>query len=633
MLAVFALTLPLGIALVLVGSLAFGVTVWDGFRASCSLEELERTQLGRNSYVYAADGSLLAMIPAEATREPIELDEMGSWLAKATVAIEDRRFWEHGGVDLRGVVRAAAVDLHSTQMLQGASTITMQLVRNLYEPIGTEKTWRRKLDEVCLAIELDESWSKERILKTYLNQVYFGNRSYGVEAAALTYFGKRARYLTLSEAALLAGLLQAPSSYDPLEHPRRALRRRDEVLSVMREQGMISTREYELASSRSLELKTATQFERVREPLFVAFVREQLTEHYDSKFVQLGGLKVKTTIDPRLQRLALASVKQVFDEPTDPAAALVAIDPRSGEIKAMVSVNPSSASRKFNLAVQGRRQAGSTFKTFVLVQALRRGIDPDTTYYLSAPLRYQPDPELEPWEPKTYDGTYAGSITLTDATIRSDNAVYARLTLDLGPGSVAQIARELGIETELDPVPSIGLGSNEVTVLEMASAYATLAAGGVHAAPSAVTSVELSSGDIDRGWDAPKRERVIPDWVAAKATEILSENMRSGTGTGAWYGAPAAGKTGTTDLHTDAWFVGYTPRLAVAVWVGYPNAAEEMANVHGITVTGGSYPADIWRLFMSRALPGDTTDFPPALSEPRYEPWSGVYQYASEIVN
>jgi penicillin-binding protein 1A len=290
---------------------------------------------------------------------------------------------------------------------------------------------------------------------------------------------------------------------------------------------------------------------------------------------------------------------------------------------------PGGQRTQFNLAAQGRRQAGSAFKTFVLTEMIRRGVNPDGTTYISAPFTWQPDPRSEPWTPKTYDGSYYGPSTITEATLRSDNSVYARMTLDLGPESVVKIAHAMGVKSSLQPVASVGLGSNDVSVLDMASAYATLAAGGVYTKPMAIRKVVLASGEVDTdsGWGKPQRRRVFPDGVAYQVTRILERNMLAGTGTRAYFGRPAAGKTGTTDDHTDAWFCGYTPNLSTAVWVGYPNATVEMTNVHGISVTGGSFPAMIWNLFMSAALDGTPVlDFPLPKEQVVWRPWKGQYQ-------
>jgi penicillin-binding protein 1A len=575
--------------------------------AGCNLSSLRPVAIGQNSFVYASDGSLLGAIPAERNREPVRLAHVSPWAAKATVAIEDRRFYEHGGIDPEGILRAVVADVRARRIVQGGSTITQQLVRNLY--IGKERTLRRKLVEACLAVKLSDAWSKDRILQAYMNQVYYGNHAYGIEAAAQTYFSRHARGLTLRQSALLAGLPQAPSEFDPFHAPAAALARRNEVLRAMLASHDISTAQYRRAvSSTSLGLHPGRLYTRIREPYFFSFVRDRLIDEYGAQTVRSGGLRVYTTIDRRFQRAALASIRKTLDRQDDPAAALVAIDPRTGAIRAMTSVTPGRRGSQFNLVAQARRQAGSTFKTFVLTTAILEGIDPDTTEYVSAPFHYQPDPYTPAWNVATYDHTYLGATTIRNATLRSDNTVYAQLTLDVGPDNVAQTAHRLGITTDLSVhgafVPSMGLGAIAVSPLELASAYATLAAQGVYSEPMAIRKVIFAGGkkDVDSGWGRPHRTRVIPDGVAYEVTTILEDNVLHGTGVGAYFGRPAAGKTGTTDNHADAWFCGYTPNLETTVWVGYPRAEIPMENVHGIAVAGGTFPATIWKLFMESAI-------------------------------
>jgi penicillin-binding protein 1A len=622
----FVLVTILALVLTTGGVLAAAAfTGAQAFLNSCSLASLKPVSIGENSFVYAADGSLLGSIPAEQNRQVIALDQMSPLLAQATVAIEDRRFYSHDGVDYEGIVRAAVKNLQEGEIVQGGSTLTQQLVRNLY--IGREVSWERKTTEACLAIKLEEeglpklwgrippgltpvelkAWRKERILETYLNQVYFGAHAYGAEAAAQTYFSKRAANLNLQEAALIAGLPQAPSVFDPFQRPEQALARRDDVLKAMRADDYISESAYQAAVASPIELKRGKIYTRIKEPFFFSYVRELLIEKYGATLVRGGGLKVYTTISPRYQRIAMESIQQELDQSGDPASAIVSINPKNGAIRAMTAVVPGKKNIQFNIAAQGRRQSGSSFKTFVLTEAIRQGINPYSTQYLSAPFHWQPDPNSEPWDVATYSHSYIGAVPIATATLSSDNTVFARLTLDVGPENVVKVARRMGIKTDLLPVASIGLGSNAVSVLEMASAYATLAAGGVYSQPMAIRKVVLADGTLDKdaGWGVSKRKRVMPDGVAYEVTRILQSNVTGGTGTGAYYGDPAAaGKTGTTDNSADAWFAGYTPRAATVVWVGYPNAQISMTSVHGITVTGGSFPASIWRLFMSRALAG-----------------------------
>ena len=584
--------------------IASGVGAVAKFRSDCTLKDLKPVQIGQNSFVYAADGALLGSIPAERNREPVQLWRVSPWMRKATVAIEDHRFYEHGGVDYEGIARAAWKDLSAGHVVQGGSTITQQLVRNLY--ISKERTLSRKIKEACLAIKLSRARSKDWILGQYMNQVYYGNHAYGIEAAAQTYFSKRARFLTLSQAALLAGLPQAPSVYDPLHRPSAALARRDQVLRAMRDYGDITQAQYATAvAQKNLLLRPGRLYTRIREPYFFSYVRDQLIEEYGANTVRTGGLRVYTTINPRLQVAARKAIRDTLYLRNDPAAAVVSINPANGAIRAMTAVTPGRYGNQFNLVAQARRQPGSTFKTFVLTAAVNEGMNPDTTYYTSAPFHYQPDPYTPAWDVQTYDHSYSGSISVHSATLASDNTVYAQLTLDVTPEKVAEMAHKLGVQSHLDVVPAMGLGADAISPLEEASAYATLAAGGVYSKPMAIRRVVLANGkeDTDAGWGQPQRSRVISDGVAYEVTKILEDNVREGTGVGAaLYDRVAAGKTGTTDNHADAWFSGYVPQLETTVWVGYPQGEIPMENVHGIAVAGGTFPATIWHLFMQRAL-------------------------------
>ncbi|MBD0291213.1 MAG: PBP1A family penicillin-binding protein [Thermoleophilia bacterium] len=623
------------VCMLALAALVAGALTGASAALSCDLSSLRPVTIGQNSFVYAADGSLLGSIPAEKNRQPLPLAAISPAIAHATIAIEDRRFYEHGGVDAEGVARAVVNNLEAGRIVEGGSTITQQLVRNLY--IGNEKSFTRKAKEACLALKLDGKWSKDRILQTYLNQVYFGSHAYGVEAAAQTYFSKPAKKLTLAEGALLSGLPQAPSVFNPFTRPDEAVARRNDVLRAMAVAGYITPARAQKALAAPLRLKPGHLYTRIREPFFFSYVRDLLIKTYGVSTVRSGGLKVYTTIDPGYQAAAVRAIRTTLPYDSDPASALVSINPANGAIRAMAAVAPQRKNIQFNLAAQGKRQAGSAFKTFVLTEAIEQAINPATTY-LSAPFRWQPDPTcseaVDPncvWEVSTYDHTYVGPTSIAAATLRSDNTVYARLTLDVGPEKVVDVAHRMGIKTKLEPVASVGLGSNSVSVLEMASAYATLAAGGVHSEPMAIRKVVLANGheDDEASWGKPRRKRVFSDGVAYEVTKILRQNVLAGTGTGANIGRPVAGKTGTTDNFADAWFAGYSPELATAVWVGYPNAQVEMTNVHGIRVAGGTFPATIWNLFMSAALRGVPVHDFPLPSEP--VTWQGFHgQYAFE---
>jgi penicillin-binding protein 1A len=591
--------------------------------SSCDLGSLQQTSIGQNTFVYAADGSLLGVMPSERNRQPVAIRQMSRWVPRATVAIEDRRFYEHGGVDVEGIARALWKDVRAGRVVQGGSTITQQLVRNLY-PVSREQTVERKVKEACLAIKLDRAWTKQRVLTTYINTVPYGNLAYGIEAAAQTYFAKHASELTLPQAALLAGLPQAPSLYEPFGNPDKARARRNQVLRAMLETRVITREQYEWAASRGLGLEPGKLYKTIREPYFFGYVRDALVREYGVATVHSGGLKVFTTIIPRYQRAALKAIRDALPYRDDPAAALISIDPRTGAIRAMTAFTPGTRRNQYNLLSQARRQPGSTFKTFVLAAAVEQGANPDTTTYLSAPFFYKPTPVGDCdsgaggwWCVETYARDYYGWSSLASATLRSDNTVYAQLTLDVTPEKVAAMARKMGVRSPLDIngayVPSMGLGAIRVSPLDLASAYATLAAGGIHSEPMAIRRVVLSNGkvDTDAGWGEPRRKRVISDGVAYAVTKVLEDNMTGGTGGNAYYGVPSAGKTGTTENHADAWFAGYTPFLQTTVWVGYTRGNIPMESVHGISVSGSSFPSLIWHDFMVAAVGNQQpVDFP-----------------------
>jgi penicillin-binding protein 1A len=588
-----------------------------------ALSELKPNDKGESSVIYAADGSRLGYVQSDEIRTPIPWDEMPEDLRNATVAIEDENFYKHGGVDYGAIVRAGIKNLESGKNLQGGSTITQQLVRALYIK-DPERNIARKIREAKLASELEQERSKKWILQNYLNDVPYGTvggrTAIGVEAAAETFFDKHAHELTLAESATLAGLPQAPSQYNPFHNANAALARRNEVLKQMAENGYITVAARDEALSQSLEVEQGTRYTRRREPYFFDYVQEQLIERYGVGVYRRGGLEVHTTINPKMQDVAREAINAYYADPAGPGSAIVSIDPANGEIKAMAS-SGTYQDRTFNLAAQGHRQPGSAFKTMVLTTAVRKGIDPDSTSYTSrSPITLQ-IPGSIPWTVKTFSGSGSGSMSLTRATLASDNSVYAQLILDVGAESVCETAKLLGITTKLDCNPSEGLGGLRlgVTPLEMANAYATLASGGIRHKPTAIEKVVFPDGKSE---DLAKSEgkRVLTDGQAYEVTKVLEMNVQSGTGTAAGYGCPAAGKTGTTDEATDAWFVGYTPKLSTAVWVGYPNARIPMPGAQG-----GTHAAPVWHAFMVPAHGDDCGDFPEPEEPAEFEPFFGKY--------
>jgi penicillin-binding protein 1A len=587
------------------------------------LDELKPDDKGELSVVFAADGTRLGFIQSDILRRVVPWEDMPVHLRRATVAIEDERFYKHEGVDLNAIVRAGIKNLESGDTVQGGSTITQQLVRALYID-DPKRNFERKIREAKLASELEEEHSKTWILHNYLNSVPFGTvegrTSIGVQAASVTYFDKHVKDLELHESALLAGLPQAPSQYNPFRNPTAAIERRNEVLEQMLENGYITQAQYEEAARRKLSLKRGFRYVNRREPYFFDYVQEKLIERYGVGVARRGGLRIHTTINPKMQDLARDAINLHWGDPAGPSSAIVAIDPNTGKIRAMAS-SGTYGERRFNLAAQGHRQPGSAFKTFVLTAAILKGVDPDATSYTSKPLALNVGEGAPPWEVKTFGDSYIGTVSLTRATLSSDNTVYAQLILDLGPEAVCQAARRLGITTKLDCYPAEGLGglTRGVTTLEMATAYATLASGGVRRRATGIERVIHPDGTRDN-WAKSKGTRVMTDGQAYEVTKILQMNIDSGTGTLADYGCPAAGKTGTTDESKDAWFVGYTPQLSTAVWVGYPDAGIAMPGAQG-----GQYAAPVWHDFMLPASNGYCEDFPPPENAFVTAPFYGEY--------
>ncbi|MFI5025984.1 MAG: transglycosylase domain-containing protein [Solirubrobacterales bacterium] len=603
------------VAVVALGAIAIASWVLDVAAQAPSLAACEKPDRSGNTVLYAADRSKLGIVHSDEAHEPVAIARVPKQLRLATVAIEDQRFYEHGALDFEAIARAVLKDVEAGSAVEGGSTITQQLVRNLCIR-NPERSLERKIVEAQLAIEYTKRHSPREILGQYLNIASYGTvegaTAVGVQAASKIYFSRPVWDLDLAQTALLAGLPQAPTEYNPILHPAKARQRRDAVLSKMAQLDWISPQRAAAAKRRGLELDTSSPYFAHRQPYFFDFVEHELIERYGADLVRNGGLRVHTMIEPKLQRVALEAMRSTLPYSTDPASALVSIDPDSGAIEAMAS-SPSYGSSQFNLAAQGHRQPGSTFKTFVLTTAIKQGIDPYATYYTSKPLELDLS-KWGHWEVHTADEGYLGRVNLQQATVASDNTVFAQLDLDVGPRQVAETARSLGIESPLDGLPAEGIGGLRVGVspLEMASAYATLAAGGIRHEPVAIRRIVFPGGRAER----PERQaprRVVSEAVAYEVTRLLHDNITEGTGTSAYTGCVGqAGKTGTTDRETDAWFAGYQPNLATVVWVGYPQSnAIEMTNVHGITVFGGTFPAEIWhRVYAGAEVPCDEFEKP-----------------------
>jgi penicillin-binding protein 1A len=606
-LRLLALVGVLGVLALTAFSYGVVVAVGQQLNGLDPFKQAKRQQV--DGYIYAGDGhTILAVLRGSQSRVLVHSDQISPWIKQAIVATEDKRFYEHRGVDIRGMGRALWEDIRQKSAVQGGSTITQQFVKN--QLTGSAPSITRKLKEAALAWRLEQVWKKDEILTAYLNTIYFGNGAYGIERAARTYFGHDALKLTLPQAALLAGIPEDPSLYDPVAHPQTAKRRRAVVLQLMLQQHDISGAQYVRAARAPMPKPQNVHLSGVlgQSPYFGEYVKSQLLNQpqLGAKRMYGGGFRVYTTIDLRLQKLARDAIDKWLPSPDGPQAALVAINPSTGAVLAMYGGRSFHASQ-FNLAVQGERQPGSSFKPFVLATALKEGISPLSTF-VSKPVSIFLGNKY--WYVHNYEGEYLGPIDLVKATSASDNSVFAQLTKVVGPSNVARTAHQVGITSKLDGVFSIGLGSQAVNPLEMARAYGTFANGGYNVSgqvfqnqPRAITTIKDVNGNVVYD-NKPVRKRVMSGTDAALLTQLLEGVVTGGTGTAAALpNRQVAGKTGTTENYGDAWFVGYTPQLVTAVWVGYPKGLRPMlSEYHGRPVAGGTFPAQIWKSFMQPAL-------------------------------
>jgi penicillin-binding protein 1A len=587
-----------------------------------SLENHAQLRIARNSILYADSGKevTLAKLTGAQNRILDESNEISPNVKNAVIAIEDKRFYEHSGVDYRGIARAVVEDVLRQRAAQGASTITQQFVKNVLEAQGS-RTVFQKLREAALAYHLERQWTKDKILTQYLNTIYFGNGAYGIESAARTYFGadtvydphavKRATNLQPWQAAYIAGMIASPSAYDPVQHPVASHARMNLVLLNMLQQGMINRGQYDEQKNFYVNPKRVRPPRPdSRVPYFSSWVTQQLLDRYHSTgLVFGGGLKVTTSLDSDLQAAAEQAITGRLAG-IGPSASLVAIDNKTGEVKAMVG-GTDFERRPFNLATNGHRQPGSSFKPFTLIGALEDGVSPGRTFASSPHCWPVPHSKGEKFCPKNYNDAYAGVTTLTGATVNSDNSVYSQLGIDIvGTNKIARVAHLMGVRTPLSRNYAMILGGLQegVTPLEMAYAYSTLANNGERVwgtmgptsrSPVAIEKV-LDPDGHTRDQNHIRHTRVIPYGVAQTAKGILSQVITSGTGTAAQIGEFAAGKTGTTENYGDAWFVGFNKDLTVAVWVGYPDKLRPMlTEYHGGPVAGGTFPAEIWHDFMT----------------------------------
>jgi penicillin-binding protein 1A len=574
-----------------------------------NLEDFTPTENALTSRIYAADGTLIATFHGEENRELVSYEQIPRNLINAVIAIEDERFYQHHGFDIEGIIRSFIINLMSGEIEQGATTITQGLVKNVYMP--EEKyniSYERKIKEAALAYQLEQIYSKEEILEMYLNTVYFGEGAYGVQAAAKIYFNKDVEYLNLSECAVIAGLLKS-YLYSPYIDKKASLERRNTVLAKMLELGYIDQEEYD----NTIKMPIITQrpieeTEKAVAPYFVEYVKQILIEKYGVERVFKGGFEIYTTLDLKMQEAAENAIKEVLPDPEDPAAALVAMDPRNGYIKAMVG-GKDFAKMKFNLATQAKRQPGSTFKVFALLSALEQGISPYMTFNPNGHVVFDIEGS-EPWEVGNYnnDSYDVNEMSILEGTVKSVNVVYSQLIMRIGAYGMAQLAMDMGIETPMEPYPAMGLGglTTGVSPLEVCTAFSTIADYGVRHDPVAILKVLDKDGNIIEEHQEESRQVLTPI-NAYRAIEIMQQVMLRGTGTRARLeDRPCAGKTGTTQETENAWFTGFTTNLAACVWMGFPEVNKKMGTIHDMRVQGGAHPALIWKSFMTEA----TKDLP-----------------------
>src|SRR3954451_23889447 len=642
------LLLGLGIpmSVVAVGVLAGTLWLVNTYNSAPSLATLRPITKGTVSKVYAADGSLIGVIDSDTIRQPVGANKIPQDMKDATVAIEDRRFYEHGGIDPSAIVRAGWEDLTAGgKPVEGGPTITQQLVRNLYIP-DPEHTLKRKIIEAHLANEEEDQHSKDWILNEYLNTAPYGTNygatAIGVEAAADTYYSKHAKDLTLPEAAMIAGLPQAPSQYNPFLNPRAALARRNEVLSAMKQQGDITDSEYEDAVNTDLDLNPGHKYNRINQPYIFDLVKQELEDRYGVNTIQNGGLKVYTTIKPDLQDAAQSAVDScsVCYSGGGPASALASVDPSNGHIVALASTQRYSVNSQFNFAAHAQRQPGSSFKVYDLTTAIKQGIDPDTTYYDGSSPANLEIPGGGSWEVNNAEPG-GGTMPLNVATWDSVNVIFAKLGLDVGPENIARTAYDMGITSPLGikgsreipcklgpncfipPADAIGGLSVGITPLEQADAYATLASGGVHHDATAIDRVVFPGGKVDEPGSGDGK-RVLTQGQAYEVTKVLEGVITSGTGAGyTSIGCSSeAGKTGTSEGLSDAWFVGYTPKYSTAVWTGHPLSRD-------YTGFGGPTSGPIWRSYMEAAQGGSCPSFEVPSSLPELSSYHGEHTASS----
>lgn len=590
------------VVLVFIGVLCLVVPVIGAGVLITTMPKVELKDLPpiQTSVIYASDGRVIARLHGEQNRTVVPLKKIPQELLAAVIAIEDSRYYEHVGVDYIGIGRALATDLQEGRFAQGFSTITMQYAKDAF--LTNEKTLARKLQQTMLAMQLEKKYSKDQILEMYLNRIYFGSGAYGVQVASETYFDKPVSELELHEAAMLAGIIQRPERYNPFVDPDATKRRRDVVLGRMADLKIIDQRTADEAISKPIKVRNGRPKEFTRVPYFVDYIKREISRRYGAGSIYKGGYRIHTTLDLDMQAKAEKAVNNTLNRPGDPSASLVAIDVKTGAIKVMVGGKDYKKS-KYNLAVQGKRQPGSSFKPFVLATAINAKMSPYSAFPAPGSIRLKYDGTA--WPVSNYsDSRRTGTMNLIDSTVYSVNTVYAQLILKVGVKKVVTMAHKLGVKSELTENPAIALGGlkHGVNALEMAGAYGTFARRGAQIEPWAIDRVLDSSGALIEK-TKPAKKRVMAQNDADTINSILQSVVTRGTGTRARIGRPVAGKTGTAQDYKDAWFVGYSPDIAVAVWMGYMTP-RPMTSVHGVRVTGGSLPTTIWASFM-RSIIGE----------------------------
>lgn len=563
-----------------------------------SVDTMNRFEPYLATEIFSSDNQLIGKVFAE-NRELVPWNDIPIYLKHAIVATEDARFYSHFGIDLRGIFRAAITNLTHRGYEQGASTITQQLARNLF--LSPEVSLKRKIKEAILAIEIERRFSKDEILNLYLNMVYFGSGAYGAQAASEIYFGKPAKALNLAECAMLAGLPQAPSAHNPFTDMPGAKARQKEVLERMVELHYITKEDAQLAYVQPLHLAEPRDiFQGLAYPYYTTYVVEKLFEKYPASLVYKGGLKVYTGMNVHDQTVAEETLRRFIDRGKQEKmhvsqGALIAVEPKTGFIRAMVGGYRFSKSNQFNRAWQARRQPGSSFKIFVYTCAMDNGFKPDTIVY-DSPVSYPSFPG--PWSPRNDDRKFWGAMPLRKALAYSRNVVAVRVAAKIGIDKVIDYAHKMGVDEPLDPYLPTAIGASVVTPLEMATAASTLANEGIRVNPTPIVMVKDRNGNTLEDNRIPVRTDVVSAQTARLMISLLQDVIKYGTGTRANIGRPAAGKTGTTSDFRDAWFVGFTPDLACVVWTGNDDYTE-MKEAYG-----GYLPAMTWSAFMKEALAG-----------------------------